>query len=369
MGPDIALAASARDWPDRLHRYLLDHGGGRVVAHVMGADQALAERYDVFLVDDICSFLTPRLVTEIKSGGSDVIGVFSPGDGPDAKRRLLECGISDVIDTGAAPHEFLEKISATLSHRVRVEKTNLEGRARGTSIGVTGAAAGVGITELSVGLASSLSDQLGVVCLVDLDPRLPSIAQRLGLPLHPNIRTAIDRVMHASGRVEDAMQWLGDIAVIGGVADGGRGSPLSHVEASMLLDSLFPPAEAVVVDLGPLGTETPGAMRTLDVVVVVGAADPIGIARLLRTVHGILEAPRTTPILVVANMTPRSPFHESEVRLELARAFPDLPSAALPFDRKLARLSWDGGLARRGPFSKAVGRLAAVIAEGVADER
>ncbi|HSM44944.1 MAG TPA: hypothetical protein VK969_08005, partial [Acidimicrobiia bacterium] len=66
MGPDIALAASARDWPDRFHRFLLDHGGGRIVDRVMAGDQVGDTRFDVILIDDVCSFLTPRLVAKLK---------------------------------------------------------------------------------------------------------------------------------------------------------------------------------------------------------------------------------------------------------------------------------------------------------------
>ena len=78
MVPDIALAASAREWPDRLHRFLLDHGGGRIVDRVMGADQAASTSFDVLLIDDVCSFLTPRLVAVVKQAGAEVIGVYMP---------------------------------------------------------------------------------------------------------------------------------------------------------------------------------------------------------------------------------------------------------------------------------------------------
>ena len=60
LGPELALAASARGWPDQLHRFLLDHGGGRVLARVMGPEQAAHDAYEVLLIDDVCSFLTPR---------------------------------------------------------------------------------------------------------------------------------------------------------------------------------------------------------------------------------------------------------------------------------------------------------------------
>ena len=103
MGPQLALAASARDCPDRLHRFLMDHGGGRVRSRVMGPEQAMADDFDVILIDDICSFLTPRLVVRLRDSGKEVVGVFSPADGPDAKRRLLECGITDVIESDAPP--------------------------------------------------------------------------------------------------------------------------------------------------------------------------------------------------------------------------------------------------------------------------
>ena len=73
--PDIALAASARNWPDQLHRFVLDHGGGRIVDRVMGPDQAAETPFDILVIDDVCSFLTPRLVDVVKSRGSEVLGV------------------------------------------------------------------------------------------------------------------------------------------------------------------------------------------------------------------------------------------------------------------------------------------------------
>ena len=134
MTPDIALAASAREWPDRLHRHLLEHGGGRVVARVMGPEQTVEATFDALLIDDVCSFLTPRLVSVIKKSGAEVVGVFSPTDGSDAKRRLLECGISDVIETDAAPEEYLEKVMAALAHRVPVSVDTRPLRLAGRSV-------------------------------------------------------------------------------------------------------------------------------------------------------------------------------------------------------------------------------------------
>ena len=68
VGPELALAASARDWPDRVHRFLLDHGGGRVLARVMGAEQAVHDEYDV-LADRRCLFLPHAATGPSPAGG------------------------------------------------------------------------------------------------------------------------------------------------------------------------------------------------------------------------------------------------------------------------------------------------------------
>src|SRR5690554_6367891 len=95
--PELELAASARAWPDRLHRHLLDHGGARIAGRILTATQSLDTAYDGLLVNDVCSFLSPGLVDRLRRDGWQVLRVFDSGDGPDAKRRLLECGIADVI--------------------------------------------------------------------------------------------------------------------------------------------------------------------------------------------------------------------------------------------------------------------------------
>ncbi|HZD24441.1 MAG TPA: hypothetical protein VE569_13740, partial [Acidimicrobiia bacterium] len=274
MTPDIALAASARDWPNRLHRFLLDHGGGRVVDRVMSADQAREADFDVLLVDDVCSFLSPHLVSVLKQSGSEIIGVFAPQDGSDAKRRLLECGISDVIETEASPEEFLEKVIQALDHRTRVTNDHLD-RTTTVSIAVTGPTEGVGMTEVALALARSLSRRIETV-LVDMDPVWPSIAQRLDLGVHPNIRTAIDHALHNPHRLTEAVHELGELRVVGGRADGGQGAAISRHESRALIDSLGTTTDVVVADLGPLRHVEGGLVREFDTVIVVGTGGPIG---------------------------------------------------------------------------------------------
>ncbi|HSL25070.1 MAG TPA: hypothetical protein VLA54_02225, partial [Acidimicrobiia bacterium] len=87
---EIALAVSAREWPDRIHRFLADHGGARVRAQILTPEDALAESYAILVIDDVSSFLTPRLVADLQLRRRLVLGVFDPADGPDGKERLRE---------------------------------------------------------------------------------------------------------------------------------------------------------------------------------------------------------------------------------------------------------------------------------------
>lgn len=367
MAPDIALAASAREWPDRLHRHLLDHGGGRVTTRIMGPDQTADSSFDVLFIDDICSFLTPRLVTAVKAKGAEVIGVFLPSDGSDAKRRLLECGISDVIETEATPDEFVEKAAAAISHRVGAPEQTPQDRARGLIVGVTGAAQGVGVTELSASL-SALIAQEASVALVDADPTNPSVAQRLDLPLHPNIRTLLDDNLHRAGHASESTQLSGGVTVVGGVADTLVAASLTRSELSIVIDGLQRSSDVVIADLGPMDRAIGGVFTQLSAIALVGSADPVGMTRLIRCTDTLLETVDHERLVLVVNKAPAGSYYEAEVRAEIADTYPDLPLLVLPFDRKLSVASWEGSVPSRGPFYRAVRTVARVVTETLNDD-
>lgn len=368
MAPDIALAASAREWPDRLHRHLLDHGGGKVTTRIMEPEQAIDSPFDVLFIDDICSFLTPRLVTAVKQKGAEVVGVFLPSDGSDAKRRLLECGISAVIETEAAPEEFVDKATAAVVHRVVVTETTLTRKSRGFGVGVIGAAQGVGVTELCVSLSTLIARTTPVV-LVDADPTWPSVAQRFDLPLHPNIRTLLDENLHGTGDVSTSTQRVGDVTVVGGVADTAVATPLSRSDFSIVVDSLGLIADVVIADLGPLDRAIGGIFERLSTVAIVGSADPIGLSRLMKSAELIAEKVDNRRLVLVVNKAPSRPYYQAQIRAEIANTLPGLPLVVLPFDRRLSESSWEGTVPDRGAFIRAVRGVARVITEAVDDDR
>ena len=360
MGPDIALAASAREWPDRLHRFLLDHGGGRIVDRVMAADQASDIRFDVLLIDDVCSFLTPRLVAVLKQEGREVVGVYMPEDGPDAKRRLLECGISDVIETEASPEEFLAKIHATLSHRAPSSPEEGANRSSAFRIAVAGPCEGVGVTEIAISLARALASTLETV-LVDMDPHWPSVAQRLDLPVHPNIRTALDFALHRSDRIEDSMHEIDGLMIIGGRADGGHGPDIPRSDALMLLGALESMSHVIVADIGPVGEYSATLLREFDTVILVGVATPVGVARLIKVASAVVGSGASSSVLPVVNKTPRGGFRRGEIVGEIARALPDLPMVTLPYEAGLEEAGWNGALVGKGRYFRAVERMSEVV--------
>lgn len=362
-GPELALAASARAWPDRVHRFLLDHGGGRVRSRVMGPEQAVSDQYDVLFIDDVCSFLTPRLIRSIRDLGREIVGVYDPGDAPDAKRHLLECGITDVIEESASPDEFLAAAQATLLHRGPLSPM-IPRAPRSFRVGVLAPIGGVGCTEIAIGIASCLARSRPTV-LIDLDQHTPSVAQRLDLPVHPNLLTAIDTAHHSAGSVMEAILTHDDMHVVGGLVNPQAAQELPPVEIEGVLDEVGKTGYGVVVaDLGTPRQERLDYVR-FHVLVVVGLANPVGMARLVRSMHELLSRPDIPDTVALVNRVGAGSRRRLEIRAEMARLLPAMPVVLVPDDPRLERASWDGTRPGRGAFARSVDRVASLIDEAI----
>lgn len=363
MGPDIALAASARDWPDLIHRFLLDHGGGRIVGRIMSHEQALSAHYDVLLIDDVCSFLTPRLVMTLRQSGVGVVGIYAPSDGPDAQRRLHECGIFHVVGSDSTAEAFLEAVGSARVDRVELD-TGGQSQGRAMTIGLSGPSGGVGITEVSIALASALARRVPTL-LLDLDATWPSVAQRLDLSVHPNIRTALDHVLHEPTRLPEAIQAVGGMMVVGGRADGRRPTEFNRAELMALLEELGAVANVVVADMGPFNGVPKGLVREMHALVLVGTCDPIGVARMIRVVRDLVDSQPDVSVLVVLNKTAPRSFRRSEALSELARSLPDVPVITVPDDQSLRRASWDGRVGSGRGYRRAIGSMAELVSRSI----
>lgn len=365
---ELALAASARNWSDRLHSFLSDHGGARVRTVVMGPDDVLAESYGVLVIDDVCSFLTPRLITEVHRRSRLVLGVFDSADGADAKRRLLECGIHNMVEADASPEEFLAAI-ATMQ---RVGPGNvvsppvLDDRRSGRVVAVGAPPGGCGASEIAVALAAESR-----AVLIDADDVAPSLAQRLGVPLHPNLRTAIDIVQHGRGSLGDVVMNADGVRLVAGLVTGEEWDQIHPGEVEAVVEDFARLTSTVVVNISS-GLERPqrgegryglarGVVAMADALVGVGVATPTGVTRLIRWWQEALLLNPTASRLAVVNRMPRSGYRRSEVATEIAHALDGVDLVFVRDDPRVAEAAWAGSQVARGPFRRALRRLGGLV--------
>jgi MinD-like ATPase involved in chromosome partitioning or flagellar assembly len=367
---EVAIAVSARVWPDRLHRFLADHGGARVRAQVLAPEDALAETYEVLIIDDVSSFLTPRLVQELQRRQRMVLGVFDPADGQDGKERLRECGVDQVIESAASAEEFVVAVRALVAlapfERVDQADEPEEFTSGGRLIAVGAAPGGCGATEVAISIATRLS-RSGPTVLIDVDEVAPSVAQRLSLRLLPNLRTAIDVIQHRRGDLRRSLQAIGDISVLCGFSGERDWSEIRPIELHDVISELRGGFRFLVANVGPLvegggpGEEermrlSRSVVAAAEDVVGVGLGHPVSVSRTIAwSIAASSLNPGATRSLLI-NRAPRSFYRRGEIRLEVARAT-GLRVEFLPSDDRVEAASWIGRPVASGKFRRAVDRL------------
>lgn len=192
-------------------------------------------------------------------------------------------------------------------------------------IAVWGPAGAPGRTTLAISLAAELAARGLRVCLVDADTYGGTIAPALGLLDEAPGFAAACRLAGSDALTEGeldriALTYGGTAApfrVLTGIGRPHRWPELSRDRVARVLEAARLWSEVVVVDTGfNLETDeevssdmlaprrnaaTIAALRAADEVVAVGSADPVGLARLLRTHADLLETVTTDRVHVVAN--------------------------------------------------------------------
>lgn len=381
--PEIALAASPRDWAQRLHRHLADHGGARVRATVLHPHDVLAERYDVLVVDDTTSFLSHRLLDELRQAGRRVLGVYDPDD-PGGKGELTELGVDVVLAADAATAEFLEAVTALSAecasreaHAAPAVDTPADTQgdrpaARGQVTVVGGPPGGCGATEVAVALATAVGRRGQPCVLLDADEVAPSVAQRLALPTYPNMRVAVDAVEAATGDLGQALTPVdgGRFWALPGLARPADWPETRASEVVTVARALARPGVHVLADVAhrvedltgsggpPRYASTRALLATADAIIGVGTASPVGVARLLDWVADVRAVAGATPLHLVCNRAPTSRFKRGEVAAELRRTVASASLTFVPADKRVEAASWACALVEAGPFTRAVGALA-----------
>lgn len=360
-------------------------------------------------------------VDRLRAAGVAPVGVVRRGDDA-AEDQLRSTGIAHVLPDDAEP----AVVASVLTEAVRAEAdgaggagtgaAQLSDRAfadpstsmpvppgarlpepaelparRGSVVAVWGPTGAPGRTTVAVTLADELSRLGPSSLLVDADVYGGTVAAVLGLlDESPGLAAACRQ---ASGQRLDAaalatLCWqLGPrLRVLTGIPLAARWPELRATSIAPVLGAARALADFTVVDCGfCLETDEELSFDTLaprrngatlavlddaDVVVAVGAADPIGMQRLVRGLGDLGDTEVAAPVWVVLNRV-RDGAVPGEPRRELAEALERFagrsPAALLPADpRSLDAAVATGRLLSESnpgsPFRRAVAELAAALA-------
>lgn len=349
--PVLALAVSARDWPDRLREFLADHGGARVRLTALSPHDLQEDDHDVLVIDDISSMLSRHLVATEQAAGRRVVGVFDRSE-PHGRSLLTELGV-DALVFSDEPAEVFVAVARRFDrphrsgHGLLRSPDESRQAPSGALVDVRGISGGVGVSEVSMALGLALDDAV----VVELGST-PSLAQRIGLPLHPNIVTAVEVVDHADGDISAVLQSVtGRARVLVGTSEpfaAGRGA------ARRVIDAVRAVTKWTIVDGGSVST----APAASDQTIFVTNATPVGLVRCVDS----LRQQDLADVHVVLNRAPRGGYERSELVGALLSEVRPLSVTIVPEDPAVTVAAWNGSPVGGGPFRKAIGAVAHAVA-------
>lgn len=381
--PEIALVFSPEPWVETLHRHLADHGGARVRQIVLDPSLALEEAHDVLVVSHRWPALTSAFVDALHQKGRMVLGVFDPLESQGA-RYLSEVDVDRSIASGAPMSEFLEALQEMISRPGSTRSDGSEryaddgdgrpgnrgvGEAVGTITVVSGPA-GSGVTEIAIGLAHAFGRRGETTILIDADDVSPSVAPRLGLPIEPNLRNAVDALEYRIGSLDEvATAHAGGFGVISGIPTAGAWSQVRAPQIEAVVIGCASRHAHVVVNAGPCLEDLGGVARgryassrmlmsAADVIVGVGIGGPVGVVRLLQWLGDVRLLAAHVPVHLVINRAPSDAFRRREVETELQEHASPASVSFVGYDRKVAEADWSGELVSAGPFARSIEEVA-----------
>lgn len=374
----IGVVLSPRGWSGRLHAFIADHVHDVDLFVVRDQRAALEAVPHVLLIDDAAPWLNSRFVQEAEQCGVRLIGVYDRSDGGAGRERLAELGLTHLIEETMPPEDvvfLLDRLRPVGDATGAAPSANggpTTGAERGAVVAV-GGPSGSGAREIAIAMAAAFASSGRATLLIDVNETTPGVARRLGLGVYPHLLTAIDRLRVADvGSLDSAL------------ADGVGGLPFDVIvglptprdwdrvvanDIDALLELCRDRWDRVVLTTSPLiedlqrwGDRFGVSRRALSIAeAVVGCVEPTprGVLRYLdwlADVSSLGAAPTT--ILSKAPKTRR-------VAAEAIRQLRDIGGALIddvievPFDRGVNVAEWDGVLAKRGPFTKAIDAIAA----------
>jgi MinD-like ATPase involved in chromosome partitioning or flagellar assembly len=360
--PTIALVFSPEAWVEQLHRHLTDHGGARVRQVVLEPELALEDEYDTLVVSHRWPGLTKPLVDALHRHGRGVLGVYDV-DEPAGRDYLLGLGVDATIASNAPVPNFVDVIAVLAPARAAWGQDHahaMPDRPRGATV-VTGPA-GVGASELALGLAAALAGRGESTALVDADEHGSSLAARLGLPIEPNLRTAVDAVAYGTGDLASCVLTVGNprFDVVPGLPSLAAAAQVRAADVVDVVHALAGEHRQVVVETSSVVDADIARALLADAagLVVVAGASPVGVTKLVAWLAALPSG--VAPAHVVLNRAPSERYQRAELTAEISRTCAPASLSFVPFDRRVERAAWAGEVVARGPFTTSVAALAQI---------
>jgi MinD-like ATPase involved in chromosome partitioning or flagellar assembly len=381
--PEIALVLSPDTWVERLHRHCADHGGARVRCIVVEPSVALDEEYHVLVATDRWPAMTRPFVDSLHASGRRVLLVCDDDDEPAARELVGRLGADGIVRASAESAQLVAAVVALVPEPVvGAPRTPADAPsaardgacngprdgARSAALVAVGGPSGAGATEVAIGLAAAGARRGARAVVVDADHVTPSIAARLGLPLEPNLCSAVDAVAFGLGAVPGALFDLGERwpAVLVGAPSRRAADALSAADVRAVTDVLGERYAPVVVDLAAPATAygpdlAPAILERAGAIVAVGAATPVGVIRLVEWVALIERYVANAPVHLVVNRAATVRSRRAEVASELLASGRAASLTFIPHDARVEDAVWDAGIPERGAFARAAAELLARV--------
>ncbi len=375
MEPRVLVGASQLGWVTTLTQWVSEHGGARIVGQALTPDDVDEADFDLLVLDGWSSLLSRRLVDRVQRDGAAVL-VLVNADRPEAEdNRLHDLGVSLSLPASASPEQIVGRASEVAAVRRATDQHEPTGSepaskdAERTERRLVVLLGQDGVTEVATNVATAFGRLGRSTLLADFDTVNPSIAQRLGIPIVPNLLTTSDLIRRGRFDTTGVVCHPAGFAVVPGLANPREWDELTSVEAGELVSAFredfsvtLAAVHPMLEDLAPLsGLEgrfdvSRRLVELADEVLVVAAGSPVGLVRALITIADI-RGITSAPIHVVVNRMPGDGFLRAEWTRELIRTFTPMSLAFLPVDRGLSKAAWDGRLADRGPFAREIRRF------------
>ena len=328
----VVLLAAGEGWEAPVLADLEAHAGVVVLKRCVDVDDLLASvtsgQVDVAVVALDAPGLDPSSIAHLHRHAVRPVAVTSTrSDDLDVREHAQRLGIGSVVGAGEL---------ATVPDVVTAVEEG-DTRARGEDVGaveppgkepagesgrvvvVWGPAGAPGRTTVATNLAWEIARREVGVVLADLDPYGGSVAQQLGILDEVSGILSASRLA-ASGQLDERFasvcRGVGEhLAVVTGLPRADRWREVRAAQVGQLLERASTVGH-VVVDTGFSLEVEPGqdfggrpgrnsltlaALDLADEVVVVGAADPVGLARLARGLVDLRDRAGGVPVRVVVN--------------------------------------------------------------------